>query len=46
MTGGDGEIGGALLKNGIVDYFFPKPFSINHICKTLITSIPESHPVT
>jgi len=45
ITGGDGEIGGILLKNGIADHFFTKPCSINHICKTLITSIPETHPV-
>jgi DNA-binding response OmpR family regulator len=38
ITGGDGEIGGILLKNGIADYFFTKPCSINHICKTLIAN--------
>jgi DNA-binding response OmpR family regulator len=37
ITGGDGEIGGALLKKEIADYFFTKPISINQICKTLIT---------
>jgi DNA-binding response OmpR family regulator len=41
MTGGDGEIGGFLLEKGIADHFFTKPCSINHICKTLITDMPE-----
>jgi DNA-binding response OmpR family regulator len=35
LTGGDSEIGSSLLKNGIVDYFFTKPFSLGYVCKTL-----------
>ena len=35
MTGGDGEIGGKLLKNGTTDYFFTKPFALNYVCMTL-----------
>jgi DNA-binding response OmpR family regulator len=36
MTGGDGEVGGKLLKNGTADYFCTKPFSLSYVCKTLL----------
>ena len=36
MTGGENGIAAELLKEGSVDYFFPKPFSIKGICKLLI----------
>ncbi len=35
MTGGDGEIGSNLMKEGIADHFFLKPFALYHVCKTL-----------
>jgi DNA-binding response OmpR family regulator len=36
MTGGDNNVAAELLKDGTVDYFFPKPFNIKSICKLLI----------
>ena len=36
MTGGDNDVAAELLKDGTVDYFFPKPFNIKSICKLLI----------
>lgn len=36
MTGGDGEVGAKLLKNGTADYFFTKPFVLSCVCKTLV----------
>jgi len=36
MTGGNGEVGRILLKKGIVDHLFIKPFAISYACKTLI----------
>jgi hypothetical protein len=35
MTGGENDVAAELLKDGTVDYFFPKPFNINSICKLL-----------
>ena len=35
ITGGDGEVGSSLLQKGIADYFFKKPCSLIHLCKTL-----------
>ena len=35
MTGGDGEIGSNLIKDGTADHFFLKPFTLSHVCKTL-----------
>jgi len=35
MTGEDGGAGGDLLKKGIADYFFTKPFSLNDFCRTI-----------
>ena len=36
MTGGENDVAAELLKDGTVDYFFPKPFKIKSICKLLI----------
>lgn len=36
MTGGDTGVAAELLKDGTVDYFFPKPFDTKSICKLLI----------
>ena len=36
MTGGENDVAAELLKDGTVDYFFPKPFNIKSICKLLI----------
>ena len=36
MTGGDTNVAEELLKEGTVDYFFPKPFNIKSICQLLI----------
>jgi DNA-binding response OmpR family regulator len=36
MTGGDNNVAAELLKDGTVNYFFPKPFNIKSICKLLI----------
>jgi DNA-binding response OmpR family regulator len=35
MTGGENDVAAELLIDGTVDYFFPKPFNINSICKLL-----------
>jgi DNA-binding NtrC family response regulator len=42
MTGEDGGAGGDLLKKGIADYFFTKPFSLGNICKTLVEKPPPA----
>jgi DNA-binding response OmpR family regulator len=39
MTGGDGEIGSKLFKDGTADHFFLKPFTLSHVCRTLTTEI-------
>jgi DNA-binding response OmpR family regulator len=36
MTGGENDVAAELLRDGTVDYFFPKPFNIKSICKLLI----------
>ena len=36
MTGGENDVAAELLKDGTVDYFFPKPFKIKSICKLLV----------
>ena len=36
MTGGENDVATELLKDGTVNYFFPKPFKIISICKLLI----------
>jgi DNA-binding response OmpR family regulator len=35
MTGGENNGAAELLKEGTVDYFFPKPFNIKRICRLL-----------
>ena len=35
MTGGDGEIGSNLIKNGTADHFFQKPFALYHVYNIL-----------
>jgi DNA-binding NtrC family response regulator len=42
MTGEDGGAGGDLVKKGIADYFFTKPFSLNDFCRTIVEkSLPN-----
>ena len=36
MTGGENDVAAELLKDGTVDYFFPKPFNIKRICQLLM----------
>lgn len=36
ITGGDGDIAAKLLNDGTADYLFMKPFSLNHVCNSLI----------
>ena len=36
MTGGETGVAAALLKDGTVDYLFPKPFKIKNICQILL----------
>lgn len=36
MTGGDNDVAAELLRDGTVDYFFPKPFNIKSVCKLLL----------
>ena len=40
MTGGDGEIGSNLIKDGTADHLFLKPFTLYHVCKTLSSAGP------
>lgn len=37
ITGGDADIATKLMKDGTADYFFMKPFDLNHVYKSLIT---------
>ena len=36
MTGGEIDVAKELLQDGTVNYFFPKPFDLNNICKSFI----------
>jgi len=36
MTGSENNVAAELLKDGTIDYFFPKPFNIKRICQLLI----------
>lgn len=35
MTGGDEQAANDLMEKGTVDYFFKKPFPLNHVCDSL-----------
>lgn len=37
MTGGKIDVAAGLVKKGIADYFFSKPFEIKRICKTFVS---------
>lgn len=39
MTGGEPDVATSLLDDSVADYFFEKPFAINHIRKTLSTEV-------
>lgn len=36
MTGGDSDIATKLLNDGIVDYFFSKPFNLKTVCEFIV----------
>jgi len=42
ITGGDGDVAAKLVKDGTADYFFMKPFDLNHVCKSLITQAQKA----
>ena len=39
MTGGDADVAGRLLETGTADYYFPKPFDLIGVCKSLTTAL-------
>ena len=40
MTGGNAKLGNKLKNEGIADYLFEKPFSINSVCKIFTATAP------
>jgi len=36
MSGGDADVAIEIVNNWTVDYFFKKPFTLNHVCTSLI----------
>jgi DNA-binding response OmpR family regulator len=39
MTGGHGEVGENLVRDGIADYRFHKPFALSYVCKMLAEEV-------
>ena len=39
MTGGSSNVAEELLKNGTVNYFFPKPLKVIEVCKSFLAEV-------